>query len=297
MYNRLVVTPKKGLANIIPRFLSLRKKKGRLKKHANFKYILFGLEKRERFAIQTIILTGGVLITQVIFSDLKFYMVLFLSLISYILTWWSLKEDIEGNEIYLLFILPVLFTASLSLFYFLLPPRWIIRLTTTAMFAVGTYAILLVENIYNVASLRSIQLLRAAQSVGLLITLIIVFLSANIIYSLRLPFWANFLLLTLISFFLALQSLWTINLDKKLGNELIMFSLIVAVGIGEMSMALSFWPITTPSFSLLISASFYTVVGIIQQYLAEKLFSNVIREYIIVFIFTFLLTLVITRWG
>ena len=289
MYKRLVVRhPKKKFRF----FLLLRHwklRKGGVRRQV--------FDKRERFAIQTIVLTGGVLITQLIFSDLSFYLVIMLSLTSYILTWWSLREEIEGNEIYLLFILPVLFTASLSLFYFLLPPRWIIRLTTTAIFAIGTYAILLVENIYNVASLRTIQLLRAAQSVGFLITLTVIFLSANIIYSFRLPFWANFLLLSFISFLLAMQSLWSINLDKKLNFELILFSVFAGVGIGELSMSLSFWPITSPSFSLLICATFYAMVGIIQQYLAEKLFFNVIREYIIVFLFTYVLSFFITKWG
>src|SRR3989338_8883160 len=104
--------------------------------------ILLFLDKRERFALQTVILTVGVLTNQLIWQDYRFYMVDILSLFSYILTAWSLKEDVNGIEWILLFILPVLFTASVSLFYFLLPSRWIIRLATTVVFAVGTYAIL-----------------------------------------------------------------------------------------------------------------------------------------------------------
>src|SRR3989344_2324931 len=278
-------------------FSHKRGKKSKARGFSRIKNIVNFLEKRERFTLQTIILTAGVLTSQLIWTDFRFHMVILLAVASYILSTWSLKEDIKKIEWLLLFILPVLFTASLSLFYFLLPPRWIIRLTTTAIFAIGTYAILLVENIYNVASLRTIQLLRAAQSVGFLITLTVIFLSANIIYSFRLPFWANFLLLSFISFLLAMQSLWSINLDKKLNFELILFSVFAGVGIGELSMSLSFWPITSPSFSLLICATFYAMVGIIQQYLAEKLFFNVIREYIIVFLFTYVLSFFITKWG
>lgn len=296
MFKRLLVKrPKKKEEILRLRISKLRK--GRWKKLFRLKNLLNILEKRERFGLQTIILTAGVLITQIIWQDIRFFMVLMLAVVSYMLTWWSLKEDIEGNEKILLFILPVAFTASLSLFYFLLPSRWIIRLTTTGIFAIGTYAILLVENIYNVASQRSIQLLRAAQSVGLLVTLTIIFFSVNIIYSLRLPFYVNMALISFVCFIMAIQSLWSVNLDKNLSRELIFLSVIVGLGAGELSLALSFWPVENSSFSLLIAATFYSLVGVIQQYLAERLFINVIREYIIVFIFTFILTFLTTKWG
>lgn len=259
--------------------------------------ILLFLDKRERFALQTVILTVGVLTTQLIWQDYRFYMVAILSLFSYILTAWSLKEDVNGIEWILLFILPVLFTASVSLFYFLLPARWIIRLATTVVFAVGTYAILLIENIYNVAAQRSIQLLRAAQSIGLLLTLVVVFLGANIIYSLRLAAWHNAIILFTLVFFLSLQSLWSISLDTNLGKQLFIYTFITSLAIGELSMALSFWPIANSSYSLLITAAFYTVIGIVQQYFADRLFWNVIREHVLVFIFTLLLTFITTRWG
>ena len=273
------------------------KRSKKLKKLSRLKNVLSFLEKRERFALQTIILTSGVFITQLIWQDARFHMVLFLALMSYVLTAWSLKEDIKGIEWILLFILPVFYTASVSLFYFLLPPRWITRFSTTSLFALGSYAILLVENIYNVAAKRSIQLLRAAQSVGLLLTLAVIFLTANIIYSLRFPYWVNMLIMSAISFFLAIQSLWSVKLQKKLDSEIYLFALTIAVGVGELSMALSFWPVENASFSLLLSASYYSLVGVIQQKIMDRLFANVIREYIIVFILTFFLTFIITKWG
>ena len=286
MYKRLKVNEDKK-----------RKKKTKKSNFRVLKKILFFLEKRERFAFQTVVLTGGVLITQLIWQDVRFPMVFFLSFLSYILTAWSLREDIEGKEWLLLFILPVFFTASLSLFYFLLPPRMIIRLTTSIIFAVGTYAILLIENIYNVAAERSIQLLRAAQSIGLLLTLTVIFLTANIIYSLRLGFMANAIILAVISFFLSLQSLWSVKVENRLSPRLITHACVIAACIGELSLALSFWPIENASYSLLIAAAYYSLVGIIQQYLNERLFFNIVREYILVFLFTFTLTFITTRWG
>jgi hypothetical protein len=255
------------------------------------------LDKRQKFALQTVILTAGILMTQLIWEDYRFFMVGILSVFSYLLTVWSLTEDINGIEWLLLFILPVAFTASVSLFYFLLPSRWITRVTVTTIFAIGTYATLLVENIYNVAVERSIQLLRAAQSIGLLITLVVVFLIVNIVFSTRLYFWANSLILIPFIFILRLQSIWSIRLETKLSKEILIYSLMISLCIGEIVFALSFWPIQVATASLLIAASYYSLVGMIQLHLAGRFFKNTIREYILAFIFTFIVAFLTTSWG
>ena len=173
----------------------------------------------------------------------------------------------------------------------------IVRLLITIIFAVSTYATLLIENIYNVAAQRSIQLLRAAQSVGLLITLAVIFLISNIIFSIKVNFLLNFLFFVPLIFFLCLQSLWSVRLEQKINRQLITYSLVVAGGIGELAVALSFWPINLSTAALLITAAYYASVGIIQLHLQEKLFKNTIREYIYAFILTLIVSFLATRWG
>ena len=259
------------------------------------------LDKQQRFVIQTGSLTAGLLLTQVIWSDYRFLLVLILALVSYILTAWSLKEDIEGLEWLLLFILPVFFTVSVSLFYFLLPGRLISRFTTGVIFTLGTYAIIRTVNIYNVAVERSIQLLRVAQTVGLLISLVIVFFTTIVIYSLRVSFWINILLMTPVIFALALQSLWSIKLESRFTSHLLIYSGIIGLVIGELMGSLSFWPIFRSSglaiAALFISSTYYCLVGIIQHYLLGRMFANTIREYIISFVFMLLLLTLATHWG
>lgn len=259
------------------------------------------LDKQQRFVIQTFGLTAGMLISQLIWSDFRFAMVVILGIFSYILTAWSLKEDIVGAEWLLLFILPVFFTTSVSLFYFLLPGRWISRLIISLLFAIGTYAIVRCENIYNVAVERSIQLLRVAQTVGLLITLVVVFFSTIVVFSLRTPFWLNSTIMVFIVFALALQSLWSMRLETKLTPQLFLYSAVVSLTIGEMVVALSFWPIFRSSGlaigALFLSSAYYCLVGIIQQYLVDRLFTNTIREYIFSFLFMLALLIFLTRWG
>lgn len=255
------------------------------------------LDKRQRFIIQTVILTVGVLVTQFIWEDYRFFMVIILAAASYALTAWSLMEDITGFEWLHLFILPVFFTASVSLFYFLLPGRWITRLVMMIVFSLGTYAILRVENIYNVAVQRAIQLLRVARTVGLLLTLLIVFLTSSLVFSLRLWYWEVALIMCAVTFCLALQSLWSITLENKLSAPLLFYSLTVALAVGELAGAFSFWPIANASFSLMIAAGYYGMVGLIQHQLQERLFRTAIREYAFVFFFTLFLALITTRWG
>lgn len=259
------------------------------------RFFLF-LDKRQRFALQAIVLTVGLLITQLISEDYRFFVVILLVVASYFFSAWSLTHDIVGVEWLLLFILPVSFSSALSLFYFLLPARWIVRLTLLTVFAIGTYAILLVENIYNVASERSIQLLRVAQSVGLLLTLVVVFLSAGIIYSLRITFFLNFLVFIPLIFILSLQSLWSIRLETKVSRTLILYSGLVSLGVGEVALALSFWPLSNTAYSLFATASFYSLVSIIQHHFSGRLFKDAIREYIIVLVFTFILILFVAKW-
>lgn len=269
-------------------------------KKTNLRKIHF-LDKQQRFVLQTIILTGGLLITQLVWSDIRFPMVIILAAASYILTAWSLKEDIVGIEWIVLFILPVFFTSALSFFYFLLPDRWISRLVTLTIFAVGTYAIVRAENIYNVAVERSIQLIRVAQTVGLLITLVVVFFSITAIYSLRVTFFQNMLLITPIIFALTFQSLWTAKLESKITKNLLLYSFIVSFCIAELVGCLSFWPIfkSTPLAitALFISSTYYCLVGIIQQYMTGRMFINTIKEYVGSFAIMFLLLLVTTKWG
>lgn len=259
------------------------------------------LDKQQRFVIQTFILTAGILITQLIWTDYRLPMVIILSISTYILTAWSLKEDIRGTEWIFLFVLPVFFTASVSLFYFLLPSRWISRLIVSIIFAVGTYAIVRAENIYNVAAARSIGLLRVAQTVGLLITLVIMFFSTVVIYSLRVPFWINMIILASLSFILALQSLWTVKLETRFTKQLLIFSGVIGLTIGEIVGILSFWPIFKSSGmaigALFINSVFYSIVGLTQQYFMGRMFTNTTREYIFSFVFMLMLLVFSTSWG
>jgi hypothetical protein len=171
------------------------------------------------------------------------------------------------------------------------------RLPTAILFAVGIYAILLVENIYNVAAVRTIQLLRAAYSVGFLLTLLTAFLFFATVVSFRLPSYFNFLIIFLISFPLILQALWPMKLTSRITFQVWLYSFIISFILAQLALVLSFWPIQTISEALFLTTVFYALVGMSQQHLLERLFERTVTEFMTVLTIVFLIIFATTHWG
>src|SRR3972149_249894 len=155
----------------------------------------FTLTKRQQFVAITILLTFGLVLTQLVSDELRYLFVTGLALVTFLFSAFALREDLRGVEWVTLLTLPTLFTAAVALFYFLLPVRWLTRVPVAVLFGVGIYALLLTENIYNVAAIRTIALLRAAHSVGFLLTLVTYFLLVQTALSFRFPFYISTLVI------------------------------------------------------------------------------------------------------
>ncbi len=268
-----------------------------LKNVAFFKiFSHFRISKRQQFVIAVCLLTVGLIATQLVAIENRLEMVIGLAVASFILVTFVLREDLKGIEYLTLSILPTIFTVAVAFFYFLLPVRWLTRLPTAALYALGMYAILLTENIYNVAAERSIQLLRAAHSVGFLITLVTAFLLFDTIFSFHSSSLINAGLVFLISFPLVLQSLWSMVLEPKINGQVLKGALCGGLIFAQSAYFLSFWPINTTIFALFLATLFYSTTGILQQKLIDRLFPNTLREFLGVTIITFLLVLLTTRW-
>lgn len=261
------------------------------------KIFSFKLSKRQQFVMAVLLLAAGLIATQLTSIEKRGEMVVGLGLASFILSIIVLREDLKGIEYLTLTILPTMFTVAVAFFYFLLPVRWLTRLPTAFLYAFGMYAILLTENIYNVAAERSIQLLRAAHSVGFLITLVTVFLLFDTVLSFHLNPFLNLLLVFVISFPLVLQSLWSIVLENKLSSEVLQGSLVASLSFSQIAYILSFWPINTTIFSLFLTTIFYCLTGILREKLIDRLFPKTLREFLGVVLITFIVVLLTTRWG
>lgn len=255
------------------------------------------ITKRQQFVVITGLLTLGLIATQVFTGGLRFDVMFGLAGAAYILSALVLREDLRGWEFLTLLILPTYFTAAVFVFYFLLPTRWLTRLPIATLYAIGMYAILLTENIYNVAASRTIQLLRAAHSVGFLLSLVTIFFLIDTVLSLRLPFYINGLWSLVVIAPLTLQALWAMELTPRISSTLWYATAVITAIIFQVIIVFSFWPMKTTIEALFITTVFYTLVGMSQQFLIGRLFQKTTREFVVVLIAVFILVLVTTKWG
>lgn len=255
-----------------------------------------GLTKRQEFVIITGVLTIFMMLTQLVSTELRYPMVAVLSVLTYSLCAFALREDLRGAEWVTLLTLPTLFTAAVGVFYFLLPERWLTRLPIAALYAVGMYALLLTENIYNVAAARTIALLRAGHSVGFLLSLATYFLLVQTLFAFRLYPVMNAIIIAPITFVLTLQVLWAMELDRKIGKSVLELSIITAVLLSEVTWVFSLWPVRTTLQALFVTTCFYGLAGMGQQYLADRLYKRTVWEFFGVVAIVGVILLFATNW-
>lgn len=256
------------------------------------------MSKRKRFVITSLVLAAGLLvIANLVDLTTRYLGIGILSLLTVGLTIWSLKEGLENIEWLTIPILPFLYTLGVALFYFLLPANFLTLATVAFGFAFGMYVLLLTENIFSVAAIRTIALLRAASSVAFLLSLATCFLLFDVIFSFRLPGLANGGLVFVVSLAVFVQSLWSVELEKELDQKTRFYSLVLALTLGQFTFAISFWPVSVALASLFLTAVTYVLLGLAQAEFAGRLFKKTVREYLAVGIGVFVTLLLTTRWG
>lgn len=255
------------------------------------------MTKRQKFVLTSLLLSIGLLAIQIANVAWRYQAIGILIILAYLLSAWSLREGLSGIEWLTVLILPPLYTAGVGLFYFLLPARWLTRLPVAAAYGLGMYVLLLTENIFSVAAIRTIQLFRSAQAVGFLLTLVTAFFLYDTILSFRLSFWTNAMLVFGISFPLILQGLWSVKLEEQVSSKVWLFSFVLSLVLAEIACAISFWPVNVASGSLFLITMMYIVLGLSQQYFARRLFSRTIQEYLGVGIAVLAIILLTAHWG
>jgi len=236
--------------------------------------------KRALFILTALILSFGLLTTQFVDYAWRYQAILALIFFTYILSAWVLHEELVGGQWLICLILPCFYTAAVALFYFLLPEKFLTRTVILLAFAVGMYAILLTVNIFSIASVRTIQLLRAGQAVGLLMSLITAFFLYGTVFSFKSTALVNFLSVFILSVPLYFQSIWSVILSKNIDIRALKYALILGFLTGQLALVLSFWPLPILLTSLFLVAFFYITVGLFQHQLSGRLFGNTVREYL-----------------
>lgn len=255
------------------------------------------MTKRRKFLITSFVLSLGFVGIQFLDNPYKIYAIFALSLITSILFLWSLWEGIGKNSTLLTLALPAFFTGGIGVFWFLLPSNVFASLPMIIFYGLGIYALSLTMNVFTVSAVRTIALLRAARGVGFVLTLITLFLIYNAILSLKIPFWGSALLITVLSFPLFLQGFWSIPLDKKITKDLLILSVISSLVVGEIAVSLFFWPATLVVGSIFLTIAVYVLLGLGQAKLEQRLFSQTVKEYLLVGILVFIGMFFATHWG
>jgi len=255
------------------------------------------MSKRTRFVITSLVLSLGFIGIQLLNDQNRFWAIGILGFLTFALFLWSLFENLGKNMTILTLILPVMFTLGVGFFWFLLPANMFARIPIVIFYGVGIYILCLTANIYSIASVRTIALLRAARGVGFVLTLIASFLVFDAILSVRTEIYYLVPVVFVLSFPLYLQGFWSMVLEKEYSGQLFLLSAVSSLLTAELAAVLYFWPVTIVVGSLYLTASFYMLLGLGQAKLEERLFSSTIREHLIVGVLIFISMFFSTHWG
>lgn len=253
------------------------------------------ISKRQKFVVSVLLLSLGVFAAENFFGSWGAYSVILIAVLSNVMFFISMYKDIKNNFTPQILILPFFFSLAFGFFYFLVPARFLTRVAMTSMYAIGLYSLYLSQNIFLVASIRTIGLLSGARIVSFVISLLSYFFLCDIIFSLHLQLFPTALLLLGCSFFLILHCLWTYALDEKL-SILSSWAFLLSLSLFELSFILWFWPSSPTVISLFLTGIFYTVVGITQAWFHKRLFKGVIWEYVWVSALVLSVLLFFTSW-
>lgn len=254
------------------------------------------LNKRQKIIITSALLTIGLVSTQLADFNLRFKFIAGLAVLSYLLSLWSLWEGLNLIKAVVLMILPTFFTVAVSSFYFLLPVRWLTRLPVALLFGLTFYLLLLAQNVFNVAAIRTIPLYRAASTAAFLFTLLSAFFIFNVIFAFNLLFLWNGVVVFLISFPLHLQSLWTIEMEDRISTATFIQSLVLSLVLAELALSFSFWPMPPTIWSLTLSSAMYVLLGLTIMFLRGKGSKRVVWEYLSIGVIVLVVSYLTSSW-
>lgn len=254
------------------------------------------MRRREKFVLASVLLSIGLLAIQYVGIDWRYLAFGGFMILTYLVSAWALSDDLQPYEWLTILPFPALYAGSVSLFYFLLPEGFMTRVLILGLFGIGMYALYLTSNIFSVAKGRTIQLLYAAHAVGLFFTLLTSMLFTNAIFTLRLPFYFNALLVGLVHFPLVIMSLWSVKLEPFIGRVVWDFSFLIALVLMELVVIFSLLPLPAWHVALFVMGVLYMALGVLQSQLRERLFQNTANEYSLVAVFLGIIFLVLFPW-
>ncbi len=272
------------------------------------------MQKRTRFVLVSFVTALALWGSSWLPVDYQLGLSLAISALTYVLVVWVLFDDLKGIEWVTLLVLPVMFTFGSALFANFLPnsiPRLfgrvfqveaamllagIFRFLYYVLFGIGLYGIMLVENIFSVASIRTIQLFRAARSVNFILTLITSLFFFTAVLSLKMPFYWVSLMIFMVAFILSFPSFWSVDLKNNYVSEIGRFALTVGLLVGLLGFVISFWPVKPFMGGLMVTSLLYALLGVLEQRLSSRVYLESITEYVLTVVIIVIIGFMTTSW-
>lgn len=256
------------------------------------------ISKREELVIISALLSVLMLLLFLVPLGIwKFIFLIFMGVSVYLASIFILRGYLSKIEYVVLPILPIFFTLSSALFYNIIPERWLTRLIFISIYGSLIYSVMLIENVFNVAKTKNIQLLRVARTIYFFVSSFTVFLFSYVLLSFHLFGFFTGLIFLVFIFFISYTFFWSFRLEKAVRREDIFLSMGGAIILFELMIIFSFWPLNIYLISLLLTSVYYSILGIWDNLLSFRLKGWSIREYILINLAVFLLCLLIVNFG
>jgi hypothetical protein len=197
-------------------------------------------------------------------------------------------------------ILPVGFFMGFGLFAALLPQTFWTIFLTSIFFGVICYLMFLVENVFIVSiGYRTPPLYRAAYTVGLVLLLLAAFFLFDSLFSFKLIYWLNSILVFVISLILFMYVFYSVTIelsDDGKEKNFMAYTLVPAFFMSQLGLVLSFWPVGIFKGSIYLVAAVYVLSGLLQLDLRDRLFKKNSTIFAWISVAVILGIIVTTNW-
>lgn len=217
--------------------------------------------------------------------------------------WFGLGIIFEGgvDTKVMAVLLPVLWTVGFGMFSALLPANWLNYLLLSISFGMVLYVIFLAENVFLVAiGYKTVPLYRAAYTVSLMLTLLTSFFVFDSLFSFKLPFWGNMAATLVLGFLIFSYQYWSVAIElsddgKEKGKW--PYILVPVLLLTEFAGILSFWPVGIFKGSVYLVAVIYTISGLLQAEIRDRLFRGVVVNFAYIGLAVALAIILATNWS
>lgn len=237
------------------------------------------ITKRHKFIIGVLVSSFLLFIAERLLGKSGLLLVGGIAYLTDLFLFWAMRKDLKDNFTPQIFIMPFMFTLAFGAAFFLFPPRLIVGVFYTLIYAIALYSLYLCQNIFTVSSIRTIALLSSARTVSFVLTILTFLGMVLVIFTLQLNVLITIPLIFLGSFPLIIHSIWTYTLDKSLMSE-VSWGLILSLCILEVSFLLWFWPALPIIAAIFLTGFLYTILGLSHHWFERRLFRGVMLEYL-----------------